>query len=208
MALLHRTVSYLSKATSRIPALSAELALLRYLWNKSKNIFLMVLYFLFRNREERSRANSLIPDLPFVWVTVLKPFRQDLPITHLRSMKAWQDYTFPFQSSKSSSKELYAGKVVRIPHTVGESIHSPSVVDEHGNFAKRLINSGSDIPPQWDPVFQEWLMVCPGICTIHAKTRQEVFLSYGSDLSTQLYEPSWNGRELWFLVRRSWGQAK
>lgn len=55
MALLYWTVSYSSEATSGIPALSAEFALLRYLWNKRENIFLMALCFVFRNREEESK---------------------------------------------------------------------------------------------------------------------------------------------------------
>lgn len=86
------TVSYLREATSGFPALSTELVLLRYLWNECVNVFLMVLCFLFRNCEQRSRANTLIPYLPFVWISVLKLFRQNLSITHLRSIKAWQDF--------------------------------------------------------------------------------------------------------------------
>lgn len=72
------------------------------------------------------------------------------PHDRIFSRQEWRkaDYSFPFQYRKSTSKALYAGKVVRTPHMAEESIHSPSVVDKHGNFAKRLITSGPDICPQ------------------------------------------------------------
>lgn len=69
-----------------------------------------------------------------------------------RILSGWEwgkvDYAFPLHSRKSTSKALYPRNVVGTPHTVGESIHSPSVVNKHGNVAERQINSGPDIPPQ------------------------------------------------------------
>ena len=41
------------------------------------------------SREKQSKHID-IKDLLFVWISVLKPFRQDLPITHLRSIKDFQ----------------------------------------------------------------------------------------------------------------------
>lgn len=157
LALLYHTVSYLSEATSRIPALSVELAFLRYLRNRRGNIFLMALCFVFRNREERSRAiwyqichlSGLVS-----WSPLDKTFRSPIWETWKcdRILSGWEwgkvDYAFPLHSRKSTSKVLYAGNVVGTPHTVGESIHSPSVVNKHGNVAERQINSGPDIPPQ------------------------------------------------------------
>ena len=121
---------------------------------------------------------------------------------HDRIFSRWEwgktDYTFPFQPRKSTSKELYAGRAVRTPHTVGESIHSPSVVNKHGNFAKRLINFRSWHPSKIGPkilgmIDRKWCTQAFSSYTTHAKTRWELFFSYCSDPSTQLYELSGMG---------------
>lgn len=66
LALPYCTVSYLREVTAGFAAFSRELVLLGYLWNECVNMFFVALCFLFKNCEERSRANTLIPDLPFV----------------------------------------------------------------------------------------------------------------------------------------------